>query len=359
MTLEPVAGRGALRGAVVGPAVRISIVFLALTVAGVLVHVFRGIIAPLIVAILLLMLIDGVSRDLAKRFPGVPRLARGFAAGALIIAGFAALTLLLVFRAPPFAQQLGAVEPHMNVLLAQVSTLLGQQPITVREIFHTEEPSRMLGGAFRAARSAATFAGLVMLYLGFLLASRGAFAAKLDRLFATYDGRARAERVLGAIRNAVEQYVRLVTFKALVIGIITFAVLMAFGVRSALFLAILSFLAAFVPIIGAFAAAIFPSLLAYAQEGDLGRALMMLAILGVCVVVIDNLVMPMLQGDELNIDPLLVLISIGFWAVLLGPTGALLSTPLTVTAMAVAAEFTEARWLAILISKDGEPLKAR
>jgi predicted PurR-regulated permease PerM len=67
--------------------------------------------------------------------------------------------------------------------------------------------------------------------------------------------------------------------------------------------------------------------------------------------------MPKLQGDELNIDPLLVLVSIGFWGLILGPPGILLSTPLTVTVMAVAAEFDGARWLAILISKDGVPIK--
>jgi AI-2 transport protein TqsA len=75
------------------------------------------------------------------------------------------------------------------------------------------------------------------------------------------------------------------------------------------------------------------------------------------VFLIDNVLMPKLQGDELNIDPLLVLVSIGFWGVMLGAPGALLSTPLTVTLMAISAEFAGARWLAILISKDGKPLK--
>jgi predicted PurR-regulated permease PerM len=79
--------------------------------------------------------------------------------------------------------------------------------------------------------------------------------------------------------------------------------------------------------------------------------------LGGAVFLIDNILMPKLQGDQLNIDPLLVLISIGFWGLMLGPPGALLSTPLTVTVMAIAAEFDGARWLAILISRDGQPVK--
>jgi predicted PurR-regulated permease PerM len=80
------------------------------------------------------------------------------------------------------------------------------------------------------------------------------------------------------------------------------------------------------------------------------------AVLGATAFLIDNVLMPKLQGDELNIDPLLVLISIGFWGVILGAPGILLSTPLTVTVMAIAAEFQSTRWLAILLSRDGHPV---
>jgi len=39
---------------------------------------------------------------------------------------------------------------------------------------------------------------------------------------------------------------------------------------------------------------------------------------------------------------------------MLGLPGALLSTPLTVMVMAIAAEFEGTRWLALLLSKKGE-----
>jgi predicted PurR-regulated permease PerM len=100
-----------------------------------------------------------------------------------------------------------------------------------------------------------------------------------------------------------------------------------------------------------------PALVALAQFSDLARPAGIIVGLGGGVFLIDNILMPKLQGDELNIDPLLVLISIAFWGLMLGPPGALLSTPLTVMVMAVAAEFGGTRWLAILISKDGQPIK--
>ncbi len=337
--------------------VRAAIIFLAVVAAGALVRIFKDILAPLVVATFLLLLIDALSRDLDTRFPKLPRLARAIGSAVLIVAGFAAVIVLLAFQGPPFAIELRGVEPGINRLIATVTAMLGQTSFTVHEVFGHADPSIEFGHAFAAARGAITFAGLVMIFLGFLLASRAEFSSKMDRLYDTQHHREQARRVFDSIREAVEDYVRLVTFKALLIAVIAFGVMLALGVESALFVAFLVFLAAFVPIVGAFAGAAIPALVALAQFGDITKPAIILAGLGTAVFVIDNILMPKLQGDELNIDPLLVLVSIGFWGLLLGPTGALLSTPLTVTVMAIAAEFDGARWLAVLISKDGQPMK--
>jgi len=338
-------------------AVRAAIIFLAVVAAGALVRIFQDILSPLVVATFLLLLIDALSRDLDSRFPRLPRLARVLSAGVLIVAGFAAVIVLLVFQGPPFAIELRGVEPRVNALITMATRMLGQTSFTVRDVFGHADPSQEFAHIFAAARGALTFAGLVMIFLGFLLASRAAFSSKLDRLYESQHHRQQARRVFESIREAVEDYVRLVTFKALLIAIIAFVVMLALGVESALFVAFLVFLAAFVPIVGAFAGAVIPALVALAQFGDITKPAIIIVGLGVAVFVIDNILMPKLQGDELNIDPLLVLVSIGVWGLLLGPTGALLSTPLTVTVMAVAAEFDGARWLAVLISKDGQPIK--
>jgi predicted PurR-regulated permease PerM len=338
-------------------AVRVAIIFLAVVAAGALVRIFQDILAPLVVATFLLLLIDALSRDLDGRFPKLPHLARAIGSGVLIVAGFAAVILLLVFQGPPFAVEMRGVEPHLNLVIGMIMRMFGQASFTLHDIFGHADPAAEFNHAFSAARGAITFAGLVMIFLGFLLASRAAFSSKLDRLYDSQHHRAQARRVFESIREAVEDYVRLVTFKALLIAVIAFGVMLALGVESALFVAFLVFLSAFVPIVGAFAGAVIPALVALAQFGDITRPAIILGGLGVAVFVIDNVLMPKLQGDELNIDPLLVLVSIGVWGLLLGPTGALLSTPLTVTVMAVAAEFDGARWLAVLISKDGQPIK--
>jgi predicted PurR-regulated permease PerM len=337
--------------------VRAAIIFLAVVVAGVLVRIFQELLAPLVVAVFLSLLIDALSRDLDARFPKTPRLLRGLGAGAVIIAGFTGITLLLVFQGPPFALQFGVMEPRLNVVIAQLDALAGQPPMTVHDIFRSADPTRLLGGIFAAARGAVSFAVLVMIFLGFIFASKRAFSAKLDRLYDSQRHRAQAERVFVSIEEAIENYVRLVTMKALLIAVVAFAFMAALHIHYAPFVAFLVFLSAFVPIVGAFAGAMIPAMVALAQFGTITEPAIIVGGLGGSVFLIDNILMPKWQGDDLNIDPLLVLISLGFWGLLLGPTGGLLSTPLTVMVMAVAAEFDGTRWLAILISKDGKPLK--
>ncbi|MFI4933386.1 MAG: AI-2E family transporter [Caulobacterales bacterium] len=338
-------------------AVRAAVIFLAVVVAGALVRVFHEFLAPLVVATFLLLLTDALARTLERRFPRFPGWARGAVAWGLILAGFGAVVGLFVVEGPPFARQLAGIGPRLDEVVGDVMTLLGQPAMSLQDLFAGGDPSHTLTQIAAAARTTLTSPVLVMVYLGFLVASRSAFSAKVDKLYDTDHHRDQARRVLRSIRNAVEQYVRLQTFKALLIAIVAFGVMELMGVKDGLFIAFLVFLAAFVPIVGAFAGALFPALMTLAQFGDLQRPLLILLILGVGVFLIDNVLMPKLQGDELNIDPLLVLISIGFWGFILGAPGVLLSTPLTVTVMAVTAEFDGARWLAILISKDGEPIK--
>jgi predicted PurR-regulated permease PerM len=62
-----------------------------------------------------------------------------------------------------------------------------------------------------------------------------------------------------------------------------------------------------------------------------------------------------MQGDSLNMDPLVVLLSLAFWGALWGLPGMFLSTPLTVLVMIILAQFDGSRWIAVLLSRDGAP----
>jgi predicted PurR-regulated permease PerM len=88
-------------------------------------------------------------------------------------------------------------------------------------------------------------------------------------------------------------------------------------------------------------------------------ALILAGALQVIFFVVGNVVLPRMQGDSLNMDPTVVLLSLAVWGALWGGIGMFLSTPLTVALMLILAQFDGTRWIAILLSEDGDPTSER
>ena len=56
---------------------------------------------------------------------------------------------------------------------------------------------------------------------------------------------------------------------------------------------------------------------------------------------VGQVLQPRLHGKNLNLDPVVVVLSLAFWSLIWGVAGAFLSIPLTVIAMAILAEFPD------------------
>lgn len=335
-------------------ALRNAGVFMAIVIGGVTIKLLNGILTPLIVALFMLLLIDGVSRDMERRFPSWPHWLRTTLGVIGTVAGFAGVVVICVQNGGAFAAQLKVLQPRIDGLLFQATDSLQIPPMTVTDLFRGDNPASAVSRVFGAARGVISEAVLVMIYLGFLLASRSTFGRKAERLFPGRTDRAHAERVFGRVRYASEQYIVLQTVKAALVAFIAWCLMTLVGVANPLFIAFILFLAAFVPIVGSIAGSALPALIALAQFESPVRPLILIISLGTAMFLIENVLLPKLQSDRLNIDPVFILLSLGFWGAMLGLPGALLSTPLTVVVMSIAAEFKGARWLAILLSKDGE-----
>ena len=128
----------------------------------------------------------------------------------------------------------------------------------------------------------------------------------------------------------------------------------ACGLTHIAFWCVIIFLANYIPAIGAAIGVLFPALFGLV-ELDVWRAILLLGGLEAIHFVVSHVVQPRMQGRSLNLDPIVVLLALAFWGAVWGPVGAFLSTPLTVGAMAILAEFAATRPLAILLSSDGRP----
>lgn len=332
---------------------RNAAVFIAVMIGVFTLKYFNVILTPLVIAVFLLLLIDGFSRRLEAWFPRWPGWLRSGLGAALTLTGFAAVVLVCDRQGQSFAAELIATQPRIDALLTSFGDRFNLGPLSTKQLLlgHT---ALLINTVLETARGALSGAVLVVIYLGFLMASRPAFGRKSARLFTGEVGRDHAERIFVRVRNASEQYIGLQTLKAAMVAFAAWIIMALVHVQGAPFLAFLFFLASYVPIVGGIIGVAVPALVAFAQFGTPVRPLILLAGIGAVAFLIENVLMPKLQSDRLNLDPVVILLALGFWGIVFGLPGALLSTPLTVVVMAVTAEFEGARWLALLLSKEGE-----
>ena len=316
-------------------------------------HWLQDVMTPLIVAVFSLLLIDILADQVGRVVPKTPEWVRVGAAFVFIFALLAASGALIYHSAPKFSQSLAEAARKSQDLVYELSDRFGlpfsEHPLTESVDFKPLGISLLL-----AVRRLATGLLLVMIYLGFILASRPFFASKLNRLFRTAESRSHAERVFQRVRLGAESYVGLQAFKGGLLALVFWAVMRVTGLDNALFLAFLVFLASFIPIIGPAAAVILPVILCLAQFDLSLRPVLMGIALEASVIAIDSVLLPRLQGERLDVDPVVVLVSLGFWNAIFGITGALFSTLLTVVVIAIVSEVPRLRWLAVVLSKRGE-----
>jgi predicted PurR-regulated permease PerM len=335
-------------------ALRNAGVFISVVVAGFAIKYLHTIITPLVIAVFMMLLIDGFTRTVEKRFPSWPDWLRLTLAAVLIIAGFAAIVGIFAHYSRAFGGQLAILGPKVDALLFRVCETLQIAPISTDDLLRGGMSATSVSHVVGAARGFLSESVLVIIYIGFLLASRQAFGRKIDRLFQATGGQTNARRIFGRVRFVSEQYMGLQTIKAGIIALAAWVIMSALGLQNALFMAFVIFLAAYVPIVGGFAGSLLPTILAFAQFDSPIRAIALLVLLGGAIFLVDNVAMPKLQGDRLNVDPVVILLSLEFWGVILGAPGAVLSTPLTVVVITIASEFDGTRWFAVLLSKEGE-----
>jgi predicted PurR-regulated permease PerM len=337
---------------------RNALVAIAVVVSGAAIYWLRGILTPLALAVFLMIMIDSFVRVLRTRAAFLPDWAPMPVALLVSVVLFGLTAFLIADNAATFANQLIGYGPKLDGLLARIAGTIGVGfPASVDQLLARLNPTRYIGDLVQGLQSFASNAVFVLIYLGFLIASRHGFDRKAVRLFPERSERHHAIQMLTRIRNGVERYLWVQTVGGAMVAIGSWAIMAAVGLDNALFWAFLIFVTGYIPIIGGAIGVTLPPLFALVQFETYWQAGVLFAILNIVNFVIGNMVLPRMQGDSLNLDPVAVLLSLAFWGVLWGVAGMFLSTPLTVMAMVILAQFKGSMWLAVLISGDGDPLR--
>ena len=336
-----------------------ALLVLAVIVTGAAVYWLRSILTPLALALFLTVMIDSFSRVLRRRlrFPAMAALPLAIV---ISVALFGAAALVVASNAASFVGELYGYAPKLDSLIARLASALGVAvPPTIGQLIQQLNPALYVGPVAQAVEGFAASAFLVMIYLGFLLASRAGFGRKMASLYRTPAERLHAASIFLRIRNGVEQYLWVQTVACGIIAIGSWAVMAAVGLPNAVFWAFLIFIVGYIPIIGGLVGVTAPTLFALVQFDGWWRPVILFVGLQSIGFVVGSIIYPRMQGKSVNIDPVVVLLALAFWGVLWGVPGMFLSTPLTVVIMVVLAQFAGTRWIAVMLSSDGDPLGDR
>jgi len=244
--LPPAPGRGLERA---------CLVLLAVIAAAAAAKALTGVLAPLAMALFLAVVLGSFANSLERGLGGVLRGRHRLGMPvALVLTGllFSGLLVLTIDNASAFAAKLMSYGPRLNALVAE---LAGAAPIaaapTLDEILLRLDPGRYLASAAGVVQSMAADTLLILVYLGFILASRRSLERKVLNLSEIREERRAVAAAYRAIITSVEQYLWVQTVTGLIIAAASWAAMAAVGLDGATFLAILIFLACYIPILGA------------------------------------------------------------------------------------------------------------
>lgn len=125
-------------------------------------------------------------------------------------------------------------------------------------------------------------------------------------------------------------------------------VLFVIGVPGAVLWGVVSFLFSFVPNLGFIVALVPPTVIALFELGLWPAVFVVVGYVAINLL-FDYVIQPRMMQADLDMSPVVVVLTIVVWTALIGPMGALLAVPLTIAMRAALAPFEGARWFVALL----------
>ncbi|MFF2243529.1 AI-2E family transporter [Arthrobacter sp. NPDC058130] len=295
----------------------------------------RGIVTPVFFAFVLTLCVHPLRRWMQGR--GIPR---GIATGTTIAAVFGLLTAfaaVLIASLAQFSALLPQYAPQIQQLGATISNALesiGFGPQQAQEVLNGFTPGRIigfLGGLLGNIASLVTSLVIILTMLILMAIDGSRVPVILTHLNFHRPALVAAFDVFG---TGVRRYMVATTVLGVAQGIFNWLVLVILQVPGALLWGLLSFICSFIPNIGYFIAIVPPLFFGF-LTGGWTTVVAIIVIYGGINSVIQSIIQPKYVGSAVSLSETLTFVSVLFWAVVLGPVGAILAVPLTLFVRAI------------------------
>jgi predicted PurR-regulated permease PerM len=314
-------------------------IFLLLLIAAI--GYARVFLMPVLLAFLLALVFSPVRRFMSRR--GLPA-----GLSALVIVGtlLAALTVGAVVLADPVRGWIDSAPDIGRTLETKVRSLLGSaqavveagkqvneiatggQSEDVQEVV-VREPGFLSTFAFQAPAMVAQIAFTLVLLL-FLLSSGDMFYEKLVHVMPTFKDKRRAMRIAYDIERKLSRYLFTITLINAGLGIAIGLAMWAIGMPNPLLFGVVAFAFNYAPYLGALCGLAITSIVGLMTFDQLGHALLPGSAYFALTAVEGQFITPYFVGRRLEMNTVVIFLSIAFWAWLWSVIGMLVAVPLLV-----------------------------
>jgi AI-2 transport protein TqsA len=305
------------------------------TVAGIGISSLRGILAPTLLTLVLTICAAPVRDWLPAR--GVPR---GIATPTIVLVVFgvlAAFVYAIVIALIQFVAMLPTYSAQFDRIGESIARWLGSVGIgqaQIQAIVTGIDPRNIVATVAGALGGVVNLTGalVIVLTMMILMAADSAFArvifGQLEAINPDFIA------AITQYTSNVRRYMAVTTLLGIAQGTLNSIALAILGVPSALLWGMLSFLCSFVPNVGYFIALVPPLFFGF-LVGGWSAAIVVLVVYALINAVVQSIIQPRVVGQAVSLSQTVTLFSVLFWAVVIGPIGAILAVPLTLLAKAV------------------------
>ena len=288
-----------------------------------------SIVAPVFLALILTICAQPIRVALERR--GV---SRGIATGAVIVALIALVVIFgyaVAIALSQFVELLPQFAPELHAWVAGLGSWLASIGVDSTEIsaalgsFDVGQAAQVVWGLVGGAVGLTTT--LVIIFTMLLLMPMD--ASLLPAVLRTIEPhRPLLVHSLRDYASNVRRYMVVTTALGVAQGVINWVVLEFLGVPGAFIWGLLSFICSFIPNVGYFFA-IIPPIIFGGLTGGWPTGIAVFVLYGIVTAGVQSVVQPRVVGNAVALSQSITFFSVLFWAIVLGPTGAILAIPLT------------------------------
>jgi len=317
----------------------------------------KALLVPLAIAVFIWILL-GAIKSLLFRFAPDRMHVPMWLANILAISIIAASVYMTIVVIAGQTQELAAAVPVYQANFAEILANL-KQSLNIVELPTTEsllgqlDLGAILSWVGDSVTALMSDTLLIAIYVGFLLAEEHILPAKIRHLYSDPDKAGQISRLATQVATSIRRYIGMKTIVSLLTASLSYAVLAVVGVDFAGIWALLVFFLNFIPTIGSIIAVVLPALLTLLQFDTVTPFLIVTAGLGATQFVIGNILEPSYVGKSLNLSSLAILLALSFWGLVWGLAGMFLAVPMMVMTGIVCAQINGLRWVAVILSTDG------